>query len=144
MLLPSGVDDVKLKIIVSVSVSARVVVVSSSSLSEVSSDDASVTPTYSEESSCSSLLVGSKVVSLIFSVDVSSSLDVISFVMLSDTAESVINGAAETVLVSKVVSNDDCVDVEASLGVTLGTRIHESPESLLLVTFNVRHTDAVS
>lgn len=125
--------DVKLTLIVSVSTIS--VVVSSSSLSNGYSDDDPVTPMYSEESSCSSLLVGSKVVSLILSVEVVSSPTVISFVMLSDCVVSVNNGVDEIILVSNVVSTVDCVEVLTLPGVTLGTRIHESPENVVLATF---------
>lgn len=132
-MLPGDVDEVKLKLIGSMSATVVVAASSSSSLSRMSSEEVPVTPMYSDESSSSSLLVGCSVVSLYLSVDISSSPDIISFVMLSDCVESVINGVAETVLVSNVVSSADCVVVVASLGETLGTRIHESPESLLLV-----------
>lgn len=131
-MLPGDADEVKLKLIGSMSATV-VVVSSSSSLPSISSEEVPVTPMYSDEPSVSSLLVGSNVVSWYLSVDFSSSPDIISFVMLSDCVESVINGVTETVLVSSVVSSDDCVVVVASLGETLGTRIHESPGNLLLV-----------
>lgn len=116
--------NVRLTLIVSLSTVS--VVVSSSSLSNGYSDDDPVTPTYSEESSCSSLLVGSKVVSLILSVDVGAS--VISFVMLSVCVVSVNEGVVEMILVSNDVSTLAGVEALTSLGVTLGTKIHESPE----------------
>lgn len=118
-----SVDKVRFALAKSASRESVVVSSSPSSDSKGYSDDDPVTPMYSEESSISSLLVGSNVVSLIFSVDDSSSPAVISFVMLSDSVVSVINGVDENVLTSVVVSS---VVSLTSLGVTLCTSIHES------------------
>lgn len=120
-----SVDKVMFKLAESVSRESVVVSSSPSSESNGYSDDP-VTPMYSDESSVSSLLVGSKVVSLIFSVDDSSSSATISFVMLSDSVVSVINGVDEYVLVSVVVSSIACVVSLTSLGVTLCTNIQVS------------------
>lgn len=131
-LLPGcvSIGDVKLTLVTTGSMFS-IVVASSSSLSNGYSDDDPVTPIYSDESSCSSLLVGSSVVSKILSVAVVSSPSSTSFVMLSDGVASVINGVDEIILVSSVVFRVNCVDdALTSLGVTLGTKIHESPENL--------------
>lgn len=97
-------DDVRLMLIVSVSKLS--VVVPSSSLSKGSSEDVPVTPIYSEESSCSSLLIGSKVVSRNFSVEKVSS-NTISLVTLSDKVASGINGVDASLFSVCVVSTDD-------------------------------------
>lgn len=127
-LLP-GIDGDDVKLVLIDSVSENSVVVSSSSLSNGYSDDDPVTPMYSDESSsCSSLLVGSSVVSITFSVAAMSSGD-ISFVMLSDKVVSVNVGIDDMVLVSSVVSITELVVVlSASSGAKLCSKIHESPE----------------
>lgn len=122
-----NVDNVRFVLLESNGASKASVVVSSSSLSVGSSDDDPVTPMYSDESSTSSLLVGSKVVSRYFSVD---SADTKLFVILSESDISVIRGVEVIGLVSNVVSNVNSDVSLTSLGVTLGTKIHESPENL--------------
>lgn len=62
----------------------------------------------------------------------------ISFVMFSDNDGSVVNAVDGATLVSSVVSKVDWVEVLVSFGVTLGTKTHESPVNVWLVTI-IRH-----
>lgn len=113
MLLPGEVNDEEVKFVITASVRSVSVVVNSSMSSSLSDDD-SVTPIYSVESSAPSL-VESNVVSWIFSIPVVSS---IAMTLLVTGGFDEANGVVSISSASVVVALN-------SLGVTLGTKTHD-------------------